>query len=155
VTAIDISAELINRAKAFAAQEGRGEEVEWLVDDAQSLNLTTAFFDLVVAHTLVSHVPQPKRVLQEAARVVRPGGTVILFDGDYATLTFGPDREMDERIITALITNPRVMRTMPHLLRDVGLELADSRSWVVTEIGRADFFLAALQSFSVLLRRQV
>ncbi|WP_394365055.1 class I SAM-dependent methyltransferase [Paraburkholderia kirstenboschensis] len=76
----------MNRAKAFAAQEGRGERVEWLVGDAQSLNLTTASFDLVIAHTLVSHVPHPERVLQEATRVVRPGGTVIIFDGDYATL---------------------------------------------------------------------
>lgn len=151
VTAIDISAELINRAKAFAAQEGRGERVEWLVDDAQSLNLTTASFDLVIAHTLVSHVPHPKKILQEATRVVRPGGTVIIFDGDYATLTFGPDSEMDERIITALITNPRVTRAMSQLLRDFGLELADSRGWVLTEIGRADFFLAALQSFFVLV----
>ncbi|WP_268810955.1 methyltransferase domain-containing protein [Caballeronia choica] len=151
VTAIDISAELISRAKALAASEGLGERIEWLVEDAQNLNLTTGVFDVVIAHTLVSHVPQPKKVLEQAARVVRPGGTVVIFDGDYATLTFGPDREMDDRIITALIANPRVMRAMPQLLRDVGLELADSRGWALTEIGRADFFLAALQSFSILL----
>jgi hypothetical protein len=28
-------------------------------------------------------------VLAEAARVVRPGGSVAIFDGDYASLTFG------------------------------------------------------------------
>jgi hypothetical protein len=82
----------------------------------------------------------PKLVVQKAARVVRPGGTVVIFDGDYATMTFGVDREMDERIISGVIANPRVMRPMPRLLREVGLKPVDSRAWVLTEIGRADFF---------------
>jgi hypothetical protein len=51
---------------------------------------------------------------------VRPGGTVVIFDGDYATMTFGTDREMDEKIITGVIANPRVMRGMPQLLREAG-----------------------------------
>ena len=122
-----------------------------MVGDAQELRLSDGVFDLVLAHTLVSHVPDPKRVVQEAARVVRPGGTVVIFDGDYATLTFGVDREMDEKIISANIANPRVMRAMPQLLREVGLKLVDSRGWMLTEIGRADFFLGSLQSYPVLL----
>jgi hypothetical protein len=92
---------------------------------------------------LVRHGRLPERV--------RPGGMVVIFDGDYATMTFGTDREMDEKIIAGVIANPRVMRGMPQLLREVGLKLIDSRGWVLTEIGRADFFLASLQSFLVLL----
>jgi SAM-dependent methyltransferase len=151
VTAIDISADLIERGRSLADGEGLADRIEWLVGDAQELRLPDATFDLVLAHTLVSHVPEPKRVVQEAARVVRPGGTVVIFDGDYATLTFGTDREMDERIIKGIIANPRVMRGMPHFLMEAGLKLVDSRGWVLTEIGRADFFLGSLQSFSVLL----
>jgi hypothetical protein len=66
-------------------------------------------------------------------------------------MTFGTDREMDEKIIAGVIANPRVMRGMPQLLHEVGLKLIDSRGWVLTEIGRADFFLGSLQSFLVLL----
>jgi ubiquinone/menaquinone biosynthesis C-methylase UbiE len=151
VTAIDISADLVERGKGLAEQEGLADRIEWLVGDAQELDLPDGVFDLVLAHTLVSHVPDPKRVVQQAARVVRPGGTVVIFDGDYATLTFGTDREMDEKIITAMIANPRVMRGMPRLLREAGLKLVDSRGWVLTEIGRADFFLGSLDSYPVLL----
>ena len=151
VTAIDISADLVERGKSLAEQKGFSGGIEWLVGDAQELRLSDGVFDLVLAHTLVSHVPDPKRVVQEAARVVRPGGTVVIFDGDYATLTFGVDREMDEKIISGVIANPRVMRAMPRLLRDVGLKLVDSRGWMLTEIGRADFFLGSLQSYPVLL----
>ena len=53
------------------------------------LDLPAASFDAAVAHTLVSHVRDPLAVLAEAARVVRPGGSVAVFDGDYASLTFG------------------------------------------------------------------
>jgi SAM-dependent methyltransferase len=151
VTAIDISADLVERGKGLAEQEGFAGRIEWLVGDAQELRLSDGAFDLVLAHTLVSHVPDPKLVVQKAARVVRPGGTVVIFDGDYATMTFGVDREMDEKIISGVIANPRVMRAMPRLLREVGLKLVDSRGWVLTEIGRADFFLASLQSYPVLL----
>jgi hypothetical protein len=45
------------------------------------------------------------------------------------------------------------MRQMPRLLRRIGLTLIDSRGWVFTEIGRADFFLGSLQSFRILLPR--
>ena len=127
VTAIDISADLVERGKGLAVQEGFAGRTEWLVGDAQELRLSDRVFDLVLAHTLVSHVPDPKRVVRDAARVVRPGGTVVIFDGDYATMTFGVDREMDEKIISGVIANPRVMRGMPQLLREAGLKLVDSR----------------------------
>jgi ubiquinone/menaquinone biosynthesis C-methylase UbiE len=151
VTAIDISADLVERGKSLAEQKGFSGSIEWLVGDAQELRLSDGVFDLVLAHTLVSHVPDPKRVVQEAARVVRPGGTVVIFDGDYTTLTFGVDREMDEKIISGNIANPRIMRAMSQLLCEVGLKLVDSRGWMLTEIGRADFFLGSLQSYPVLL----
>jgi hypothetical protein len=55
-------------------------------------------------------IRDPKLVVRKAARVARPGGTVVIFDADYATMTSGVDREMDERIISGVIANPRVMR---------------------------------------------
>ena len=81
---------------------------------------------------------------------------MVIFDGDYATLTFGTEdpeygRRMDKAIIRGIIANPRVMRGMPRLLRKVGLEMVDSRGWMLTEIGSADFFLGTLQSLPILL----
>ncbi len=73
IAAIDISTDLVERGKGLAEQEGFAGRIEWLVGDAQELSLPDGFFDLVLAHTLVSHVPEPKRVVQQAARVVRPG----------------------------------------------------------------------------------
>ena len=94
--------------------------------------------------------------MREIARIVKPGGKVAIFDGDYATLTFGSTdpataKATDEMIIDALITNPRAMREMPRLLREVGLVLTASFANVVADIGKADFFAPGVQSLVKLL----
>jgi hypothetical protein len=51
---------------------------------------------------------------------------VGIFDGDYASITFGHEdpargKAYDEAFIDAIVTSPRVMRQMPRLLREAGL----------------------------------
>ena len=128
VLGIDLSPHLVAGAEELAAAEGLGDRVRFRVGDMRSLDLPDGGFDAVVAHTLISHVDDPRGVLAEARRVVKPGGLIGIFDGDYASLTFGqpdPDRGKtdDEAIQQAIITNPRVMRQMPGLLREAGLAL--------------------------------
>ena len=53
----------------------------------------------------------------------------------------------DEAIQNAIVTNPRVMRQMPGLLREVGLSLVAGFLSVVADIGKADFWVPALESF--------
>ena len=89
VTGVDQSPDFIAAAERLAADEGVGDRIEFVVGDAHALDLPAASFDAVVAHTLVSHVRDPLAVLAQAARVTRPGGSVAIFDGDYASLTFG------------------------------------------------------------------
>jgi SAM-dependent methyltransferase len=99
---VDQSAAFIDAARRFAADENLGHCVEFRVGDAHSLDLPDASFDAVIAHTLISHVTDPQAVVREMARVVRPGGVVAIFDGDYASMTYAlPDhdsaRQMDVR----------------------------------------------------------
>ena len=39
-------------------------------------------------HSFLCHVPKPEAALAEALRVLRLAGSVVVFDGDYATTTF-------------------------------------------------------------------
>lgn len=156
VTALEISERLVEIGRRKAEEEGVADRIAWRVGDAQALDLPDGSFDLVTAHTLLSHVDEPARVLEEARRVLRPGGTLVVFDGDYATLTFGTEdpeqgRAWDERIIRTIVAHPRVMRSLPRHLRRLGLELVAARAHALNEIGRADFFLGSLRSFQVLL----
>ena len=50
-----------------------------------------------------------------------------------------------------MVVQPRVMRVIPRLLTAAGLDLCWSRGYLVADIGRADFFAAAVASFRVLL----
>lgn len=48
------------------------------VADANALPFEDESFDLVTCQTLLMHVPDPKRVLDEMARVLKPGGLLVL-----------------------------------------------------------------------------
>jgi hypothetical protein len=84
--------------------------------------------------------------------VVKPGGVLGIFDGDYASTAFGHEdsaksRIYDEAIINAIVTNPRVMRQMPRMLRAAGLELVAVFPHVLVDIGKADFWQPAIPLF--------
>ena len=143
-------------AARLAREEGVAAKIDFRVGDSHTLELRDAEFDAVVAHTLFSHLDDPRAVLAEIVRVLKPGGQVGIFDGDYASLTFASDdpaagKTTDEAIIDAIVTNPRVMRQMPQFLRDAGLQLVTSFAYVVPDVGRADFWDTSIKSLIKLL----
>ena len=50
-------------------------------------------------------------------------------------------------IISGVVTSPRVMRQMPRLLQGAGLQLVASFPYFLAEVGRADFWVPAIESF--------
>lgn len=65
---------------AHAVPRGKHLEVDFVLGDSMDLPFADAQFDHVVLHLIVAVVPEPQRCLSEAARVLKPGGTIILFD---------------------------------------------------------------------------
>lgn len=60
VTGIDRSPHLIATAARLADEDGVGSKVEFRAGDSHSLELRDAEFDAVVAHTLFSHLDDPR-----------------------------------------------------------------------------------------------
>ena len=84
ITGIDMSEPMIARARD-RAKSGRYPFVKELaVMDAHSLGYPDASFDCVVAQFVITLVEDPERVLSECARVLRPGGQIILVNHLYS-----------------------------------------------------------------------
>lgn len=158
LVAIDISAHLVEMGRTLADEEGLGGRIDFRVGDAHGLGLPEGGFDVVVMHTLVSHVADPATVLAEGRRLLRPGGRLVVFDGDYASFTMATDApdggaETDRLLHGALFAELRVMRAMPRLLAEGGFSLEWSRAYVMADIGRAEFWAPTIASLRVLLPR--
>jgi len=73
LTGVDSEVGLVEEANAAA--QGLGlDRVRFEVADAASLPYEGDLFDLVMCQTLLGHVPDPTAVVEEMARIVKPGG---------------------------------------------------------------------------------
>ena len=80
VTGVDISPEMVERAKSLAARGGVADRVEFRVGDVASLPFADASFDIVVSTFSAHHWPRPATGLAEIYRVLRPGGVARIYD---------------------------------------------------------------------------
>jgi phosphatidylethanolamine/phosphatidyl-N-methylethanolamine N-methyltransferase len=78
VYGVDISEPMLEKARrrVTALNLNHVEAIE--VMDAEKMNFPDNAFDVVVAQYVITAVPNPERALDEFARVVRPGGEIII-----------------------------------------------------------------------------
>jgi phosphatidylethanolamine/phosphatidyl-N-methylethanolamine N-methyltransferase len=78
VSGIDLSPEMLDKARQRVTRQALGhvEAIEQM--DAGDMSFADESFDVVVAMYVMTVVPDPAQVMDELARVCRPGGTVIL-----------------------------------------------------------------------------
>jgi ubiquinone/menaquinone biosynthesis C-methylase UbiE len=123
VVGIDPSAVLIERAQE---QRGSISNLSFQHGDGRALPYHDADFDVVVIHTVLCHVAGPKDILSEAFRVLRPGGWLAVFDGDYETITvtthqFDPFGPCVESFKESYIHDIWLVRKLPALICSVGV----------------------------------
>ena len=94
VVGIDTSADVIELAREQAGT-GAGT-LRFEVADVMRLDVPDGTFDVVHAHQVLQHLPDPVGALREMRRLTRPGGLVAARDADYQAMTwFPPDPELD------------------------------------------------------------
>jgi phosphatidylethanolamine/phosphatidyl-N-methylethanolamine N-methyltransferase len=78
ITGIDVSGEMLAKARARVARR-RLDNVEALLEmDAETMSFPDASFDKVVAMYVVSVVPRPAKLIEELHRVCRPDGEIFI-----------------------------------------------------------------------------
>jgi phosphatidylethanolamine/phosphatidyl-N-methylethanolamine N-methyltransferase len=93
VTGIDLSADMLARARARVARLGLSHVEALLELDAEATGLADAAFDIAAAMFVASVVPHPQRFLAELRRLVRPGGHILLVN--HFAANGGPRRAVE------------------------------------------------------------
>jgi phosphatidylethanolamine/phosphatidyl-N-methylethanolamine N-methyltransferase len=86
ITGIDLSPEMLAKARERVEKTGLHNVEALLEMDAANLELPDSSFNVVVAMYVLSVVPEPEKVMKELARVCAPGGEVMVinhFSQDY------------------------------------------------------------------------
>jgi ubiquinone/menaquinone biosynthesis C-methylase UbiE len=115
--------------------------------DAAFLPFADGAFDGVRVDRVLLHVRSPGAVVQEMARVVRPGGRVVALEPDFETVVIGVSGEesVQRRLKHAetLVRNPTVGRALVAMFRGAALDDIVLRGWV-SIISDYDFAVDAL-----------
>lgn len=94
VVAIDLSPSMLDLAQANVALEGLTERIRLRLIDAKQSPFADNQFSAVISNSIVHHIPEPRFVLAEIVRVVRPGGLIFVRD-----LMRPPDRDTLEHLV--------------------------------------------------------
>jgi 2-polyprenyl-3-methyl-5-hydroxy-6-metoxy-1,4-benzoquinol methylase len=85
LVAADLSFTAVAKGKAFS--EGRhAPAIAWEVADVQALSHADNTFDTVISCETIEHLPEPRQALAEFARVLKPGGRLLLTTPNYLGL---------------------------------------------------------------------
>jgi ubiquinone/menaquinone biosynthesis C-methylase UbiE len=143
---IDPSSVFLDMASETFADEPR---VSFALGDAAATGQADASFDLVIAHTVYSHLVDHEGALAEARRVLRPGGQLVIFDGDFATITVAlfdgdPLQSAVGAVLRHMMHAPYIMRRLPALVAAAGFSVQSVEPHGYVQTTRPDFLLTQL-----------
>jgi ubiquinone/menaquinone biosynthesis C-methylase UbiE len=125
--------------------------------DGRLLPFEKQSFDVVIFDSTLCHVPDASKAVAEAERVLRRGGCIAAFDGDYATTTvalgdYDPLQACVDAMMAGSVNDRWIARKLPSLMQASGLHVTDfsgysfidsSGDYMLTIVDRGADMLAA------------
>ncbi len=134
VIGVDSSRAMIAEARQRARDSGL--ELEFIVGDAERIDLASDSFDACRADRVFQHLPDPARALREMVRVANPGAALQVIDRDWGMVAVDSDDRATTRAILDRICDGMrhgwIGRRLPALMRDGGLKDVRTEARVVT-----------------------
>jgi ubiquinone/menaquinone biosynthesis C-methylase UbiE len=123
IVGIDSSPDML--ALARRRSEGR-PNAEFREGTASSPPVDDATFDAAVCVQVLEYVPDATGALAAMQRALKPGGRIVVWDTDFATMSWhSSDPERMGRVLRAYddhLTHPSLPRTLPARLRAAGFD---------------------------------
>jgi ubiquinone/menaquinone biosynthesis C-methylase UbiE len=143
VIGIDPSPQLLEHARRI------GEGISGLSfqeGDARQLPFPDGSFDVVVGHTVFSHIPEPEGALAEAFRVLKTGGSLAVFDADFPTASVAiadndPLQAGIESWRANVVHDPWFVRRSQSLVEGAGFGVSSFRSHGYVQTREPSFLL--------------
>ena len=153
VVGVDPSRIFLNKARQLGSHL---VNLSFCEGDGRALKFRDELFDLVVFHTSLCHIPEPKNAIREAHRVLRSAGCLAAFDGDYVTTTvatsdFDPLQQAVETTIANFVHDRWLTRHLPKLLKDEGFALGSLRGYGYTQTSEPSYMLTLVDRGAELL----
>ena len=127
-TSVDVSAESIAEAERRAGRAGLAN-VEFQRHDIFDLPFAAGSFDHVFVCFVLEHLARPVEALAILNRLLRPGGTITVIEGDHGSAYFHPDSAAARAAIGCQITlqgraggNALIGRQVYPLMTEAGLD---------------------------------
>jgi len=137
VVGVDSSADML----AVAAERADGHDnVEFCEADATSLPVPDAGFERAVCVQVLEYVRDVPAALTEMHRALGPGGRLLVWDVDWATVSWhAVDRQLMRRVLAAWdqhLTHPSLPQTLAARLRDAGFRdvRMEAHAFATTEL---------------------
>ena len=80
VVGLDMSFEMLKLAQVRVSECGLRDRVHLVIGDVKRLPCADDSYDTVYSNTTLHHIPEPRRLLCEAWRVLRQGGVLLIRD---------------------------------------------------------------------------
>jgi ubiquinone/menaquinone biosynthesis C-methylase UbiE len=102
VTGVDFSSSALAQARPYLDQRGLSGRVDLRQADLLQLPFENDAFDFVNCWGVLMHIPELERALTELARVVKPGGKVIIMENNVDSFD--------------VVVGERIIRSVKHLI---------------------------------------
>lgn len=131
VVGVDPAPVLLQKAEALSRDF---DNLTYREADGRGLPFDDASFDVVILHTILTHVPKPEDVLAEGHRVLRPGGWLGVCDGDFSTASLAlgdndPLQSCCDAFIENFVTDKWLVRRLQPLVAQAGFDARPLRSY--------------------------
>ncbi|MGW4895426.1 methyltransferase domain-containing protein [Kitasatospora sp. NPDC004240] len=103
LTATDLSAASLEQARARVTAHAPGADVRWHHGDLHRLPFPDGSFDHLFVCFVLEHLGDPRASLASLRRLLRPGGTITVIEGDHGSAFFHPDSADARAAVGALV----------------------------------------------------